>query len=400
MGRTKTAVATKLAELKKRLAEGGLGPRAAAERERLGTYLRRWQRERAGTVRPNTQRTDAWAVPHLVEVLGSKTLVGLTEADVRELLATKRAAGLSEASLRILKNTLSAALRHAVAVERTLPRNVARAVPLPTPPRPPSSPLTPADVRHLLQVAEAHGDRLLPLWTLALYAGCRPSELLGLRWSDVDWEGGEYGMLHVRRQLERPRDRRATFGELKTAAAHRSLVLTAATAAVLRQWHHRQVLERARYRDVYAANDLVFCSRWGTPLLPRNVQRAFKRLLGLAGLPAAIRFYDARHSTGTNLAALGVDAATVAAILGHANPGFTLARYVRPFEDTRHAATRRLADAFDGDSDGGVPGSAPRRAPADSEDTEGTDDAVGTEPDGQLGHPGDKPGRTGTAGAA
>ena len=59
-----------------------------------------------------------------------------------------------------------------------------------------------APARH----TEAAADPLRAFFSLGLYAGCRPGELLALQWADVDWQRGR---LHVQRNLHaRARARR------------------------------------------------------------------------------------------------------------------------------------------------------------------------------------------------
>jgi integrase len=42
----------------------------------------------------------------------------------------------------------------------------------------------------VLDAAEEAGDRLAALWTVAGLTGARQGELLGLKWSDLDLDGG------------------------------------------------------------------------------------------------------------------------------------------------------------------------------------------------------------------
>src|SRR4028118_153710 len=60
------------------------------------------------------------------------------------------------------------------------------------------NPLTPAQARTLLEAAHAESSDLEALYVLAVTTGLRQGELLGLKWDDVDLEGG---MLQVRRTL-------------------------------------------------------------------------------------------------------------------------------------------------------------------------------------------------------
>ena len=88
----------------------------------------------------------------------------------------------------------------------------------------------------------------------------------------------------------------------------------------------------------------MFASERGTALEASNlVGRSFKPALKRAGLPA-MRFHDLRHTTASLLLALGVDAKTVSAILGHTSPSFTLATYTHTFPTMTKQAMQGLGD--------------------------------------------------------
>ena len=65
------------------------------------------------------------------------------------------------------------------------------------------------------------------------------------------------------------------------------------------------VAEAAKRGSSVAPADLVFTSTIGTPLEPRNANRAFTQLLKNAGLRPT-RFHDLRHTCASLLLAQGV----------------------------------------------------------------------------------------------
>jgi integrase len=73
------------------------------------------------------------------------------------------------------------------------------------------------------------------------------------------------------------------------------------------------------YGGQWREADLVFATRSGAPLQPRNVDRQFKLALERAGLPATIRLYDLRHGNATLVLKAGVSAKVAAEGLGHAS---------------------------------------------------------------------------------
>ena len=72
--------------------------------------------------------------------------------------------------------------------------------------------------------------------------------------------------------------------------------------------------------------NLVFAEDNGKPIGPRKIQKAFKRILAAAGLPA-ICFHDLRHTAATHMLANGVDLSTVSRRLGHSKASTTLDTY-------------------------------------------------------------------------
>jgi integrase len=85
-------------------------------------------------------------------------------------------------------------------MEGLIPRNATEAVKPPQVRREEMQPLSPEQVRVLLEAAR--GERLEALYVLAVTTGLRQGELLGLKWEDVDLEAGT---LQVRRSLPRLR---------------------------------------------------------------------------------------------------------------------------------------------------------------------------------------------------
>jgi integrase len=83
-------------------------------------------------------------------------------------------------------------------------------------------------------------DRLHAVYVLALAAGLRRGELLGLRWTDVDLDGGE---LHVRQAVQRVGGE-LRFTEPKTRHSRRTIPLPALAVDALQQHNARQAADR------------------------------------------------------------------------------------------------------------------------------------------------------------
>ena len=73
-------------------------------------------------------------------------------------------------------------------------------------------------------------------------------------------------------------------------------------------------------------DDLLFISLEGKALRSSGVQKSFKRLLALAGVPN-IRFHDLRHTAASLLLATGMPILEVSRQLGHSRASTTLDIY-------------------------------------------------------------------------
>ena len=99
--------------------------------------------------------------------------------------------------------------------------------------------------------------------------------------------------------------------------------------------------ERLRAGQVYADYELMFPTRWGTPLSARNLLRRFKQLAARAGLPETVRLHDLRHTAISHQLAAGVALPEVSAA-GHATPAVTTAVYAHWVRRAGATAAERL----------------------------------------------------------
>ncbi len=174
--------------------------------------------------------------------------------------------------------------------ELLVSRNVARLVALP-PDRPTrQQPWSASEALAFLQAAR--GDRLYPAFVLLLIYGLRRGEVLGLSWQDVDLE---QDVLRIHQQLLRTRGR-LQLRPVKTNAGRRDLPLLGIARSALLQHAELKVLGAASHE--WTAHDLVFTTRTGRPVEPRNLVRSFHRIVTSAGL-RPIRLHSLRHTTAT-----------------------------------------------------------------------------------------------------
>lgn len=366
-GKTRTEVQKKLNELRQRLEQGKLSEPATG-RVTVGAFLSRWLDATRATLRPTTRkRYEELLRLHVLPALGRTRLDALRPDALQRLYAAKLDAGLAPRTVHHIHRVLHTALNQAVRWHYA-PANVAAAVDPPTVPRQELSPPTPPELARLLHSGKAAGDRLTPLWAVAVYTGCRHGELLGLRWDDIDLERRT---LAVRRTLVGAKRGVPQFGEPKTSRSRRTVALPLDAVATLLVQQAMQDRERRRHGDRYADYGLVFASRLGTPLLVRNVIRSFKAALTRAGLPTRYRVHDLRHAMATVMMAAGVHPKVASARLGHSTVGITLDLYTHSVEGLDADAAERIQRALGGDACAG----------ADEQSSQPPANVAGPEPD-------------------
>jgi integrase len=319
-GRTRAEVAAKLA---KALSDREGGITFDADNLRLGDYLQRWLEDsKKSSVKRVTYEGYARQMRnHLVPTLGRIKLKALTPAHLRGLYREKTESGLSARTVGYIHATIHNALEQAVE-DGLVSRNVANAVKPPQLCKEEIQPLTPAQTKTLLEAVA--GDRFEALYVLAVTAGPRQGELLGLKWEDIDLDRG---LLQVRRTLSGTNGGEPVFGDPKTAKGRRSVKLTARAVEALKKHRERQLEECKEVAGLWQNHGLVFPTQVGTPMSRQNlVARSFKPLLKRVGLPE-IRFHDLRHTCATLMLAVGANPKVAQETLGHANVTITLDTY-------------------------------------------------------------------------
>jgi integrase len=323
--------------LTKALRERQLGQAMRSDdRETMAAYLARWLDTSARPrVRPRTLHGYRQIVAnHLVPALGRIPLAKLAPADLQAMLNAKSTAGASPQTARNIHAVLRRALNQAVRWQ-LVSRNVASVVDLPRAERHEVPALSPAGARAVLDAVR--GDRLEGLVTLTLLSGLRQGEALGLRWQDVDLDAGT---LQVRHALQRLAGR-TELVEPKTTRSRRTLPLSPALVAALRERRKRQLGERLWAGSRWHEADYVFTTTIGTALDGTDTTKRFQTLLAAAGVPR-MRFHDLRHGAASLLLAQGVHPRVVMEQLGHSQISLTMNTYSHVVPELQREAMTKL----------------------------------------------------------
>ena len=303
----------------------------------LTEYLNMWLNEYAkNNLSPRGfERYSGIIRKHLIPDLGKVILTQLKPEHLQKHYTTKLNDGLSARTVRYHHALIHVALQTAVKWG-LVSRNVADAV---DPPRIRRNEMQTWDEDEVNQFLEyAKDSPYYSLFYTALFTGMRRSELLALRWQDIDFI---YGQIYVNRSLHQLKDGSFIFTQPKSAKSSRTIALTPSTILMLKEYQEQQRLERDMSGNLLTDNDLVFSNLEGKPLRPNTITRAWTMLSAKCGLKV-IRFHDARHTHASLMLKQGIHPKVVQERLGHSSIQMTIDTYSHVAPGIQEAAAKRF----------------------------------------------------------
>jgi integrase len=310
----------------------------------VGELLEAWFDHATRDFSPTTiVETRGFIDRNLAPALGHVPLNRLKAADLDRYYTrltksgSKSGGGLSPATVRRIHGILRRALEQAVRWGWIGVNPAASA----SPPRvatPELRPPSPAEVAKILKVVGDDPEFVVFL-QLSSVSGARRSELLALRWTDVDLG---LGTMTIRRAIVAG-PRGVVEKDTKTHSARR-VALDARTVDVLREYRQYLADRAASCGVALAHNCLMFASdvAMSRPCYPDSVSRRFRYACRKAGVEG-VRLHDLRHYVATRLLSAGVDVRTVAGRLGHRNAATTLNVYSHFVPETDREAAEIMS---------------------------------------------------------
>jgi integrase len=177
-------------------------------------------------------------------------------------------------------------------------------------------------------------------YRFVLQTGLRTGELIGLKWSDIDFENRTM-------KIERTMESRYKVGEWrvgppKSKSGYRTIPLTDEAIRILEN-------QRAKNKKLKLVpiewNDTVFLCRNGTPVKNSTYDTGLFKYCDRVGFPH-FSMHVLRHTFATRCIEGGMKPKTLQKILGHSNIGITMNLYVHITEDEKHREIDLVADAL------------------------------------------------------
>jgi integrase len=310
-------------------------------RTTLADYLSRWLNDyvKPGLSPKGYERYESIARIHLVPALGQIPLAQLKSESLQAHYVDNIKAGLSPRSVRYEHVVLHKALQTALKLG-LVSRNAADDVVLPRAERTEMQTWTEDELNRFLDAAKD-----TPHYTLfytALFTGMRRSELLALRWQDIDFTQGR---ISVSRCLHHLGNGEYLYTQPGTNKRARVIDLPPSALLVLQSYRRAAEIVSGTFSEGGLNDtDLVF-NNLGKPLRPNTVTRAWSLLAARAGV-RLIRFNDARHTHAVLMLRQGVHPKIVQERLGHSSLAVTLDTYSGIAPGPQESAARQFDEVL------------------------------------------------------
>jgi integrase len=335
-------------KLKEAMDKANRGLLVNAQKTTVAEYFEHWLSVKRMAIKASTYEIyDVNVQAHIVPELGTIQLQKLSRPRIQQFVSKLRdrrredGRPMQPRSIRYIVALLKQALEDAVKWQM-LSSNPCTGVVLPRMEEAEMKVLDSDQAQALLRFVQ--GDRLEGIISLALATGMRQGELLGLKWSDIDFE---QKTLTVQRTVYQLKGETAKESSPKTKGSRRTIRVASFAMEALKRHRQKQLEIRLQAGQQWQNKDLVFCRADGTHTPAGSLQYQFHRLLERAGLPD-IRFHDLRHSCATLLLKMGVDVKVIQSILGHTSLTMTM-RYLHYLASMGADVAARLDDLFAGD---------------------------------------------------
>ena len=175
---------------------------------------------------------------------------------------------------------------------------------------------------------------------MLLFTGMRRGELLGLKWTDIDFDNK---ILQVCRSLQYTKDRGVFEDDTKNRSSERVMKLSQTAVNYLNAYKVYQLEQRLKVGDRWQGSGYIFTNDLGEPINPNTISSWFSKFMNkhTDKLPY-ITLHSLRHTNATLQIAGGVPITTVAKRLGHTNSTTTGKIYAHAIKSADEAAAETL----------------------------------------------------------
>lgn len=284
----------------------------------FGEYMKHWIKSRHDLSPETVELYENNLRLYINPVLGGIPLSKLNATHIEKFMSSMREKSLGDWSIKRAFSNVNAALNDAVSKELII-KNPCNKVTKPKVTRKSMAVWEPDFTFDFLEKTKGKSRYWIAMY-LAIMTGMRQGEILGLRWSDIDFDNKT---LHIQQTVTK---RRRIKDGAKTPSSIRAVALSTDTVEKLKEHRAMILQERLLAGENYQKNDLVVCTSTGGPANANNIYRAWTRFIEKHKAPH-ITFHDLRHTHVAMMIKQGVHMKVISERLGHSSISVTMDIY-------------------------------------------------------------------------
>lgn len=333
--RTSAEALQKMRAAQKRVSAG---KPAKDERLTLASWVDLWVTDilPASQRKETTQETYRFVVRHILDdPMAKKELGNVLPSDINKLQLRLKNLGKAPTTVNKVYTVLKLVFDSAI-VERKISESPFVHVKRPKESRQEAAFLRRHELIQFLEAAK--NDRLYVAMQLCAQTGLRRGEVMGLRWSDIEFDNNK---IRVEKTLSTTKGG-PYLTSPKTEASQRRLTLNGELRGLLMSHRIAQMEEAKLAGNKFLDKDFVFSTLTGEPIDPSNFYRSVRRVCRKAGLPEHGP-HVLRHTFATLLLEDGVPIHVVSRILGHTNIRITVDIYGHLSDEGQEHAMNKIS---------------------------------------------------------
>lgn len=208
--------------------------------------------------------------------------------------------------------------------------------------------LTKEEQQSFLEAIKGHELEMLFITTLG--TGLRIGEILGLKWTDIDFKSNE---LHVNRSIQKvaiyENDNIGRYEVIeqtpKTKNSIRTIPVPINIIKKLKTYKKEQLENILLVGEAYDNKNYIFCDKLGKPIEDKKPGRNLKTILNKLNIEP-MKFHALRHTYATRLFEANIPPKTVQTLLGHADIETTMNIYTHVMKETKLEAVEKINNIF------------------------------------------------------
>lgn len=259
-------------------------------------------------------RMDKIKTIHVQNFVNSLTKPGVNKTDPEK--------GLSRKTIKHYLSFVSSIFEYAIRIEM-LTKNPCTNVKLPPEIHSEKKIYTPEQAEEFVDLLYSEAPLKHQLFaSIAIICGLRRSEIVGLRYSDIDVDNH---ILRIERAANYSRKKKEMYvGNTKTASSVRSIKLPQVIIDIFLKYEAQEIEIKTFMGIKHTDEDFLFCDTTYTKIMYNGIPYNYlKKMCKNHGMDF-YGIHSMRHFVASAMISKGTDAKTVSEILGHSTPATTV----------------------------------------------------------------------------